>query len=811
MGIITSSCNKDEGLGGSSSIQGYIYNIVYRSDNSSIADTIPIPGERVSIVYGNDEDGPIASKDVRTNKNGMYHFEFLRKGNYVVYAYVPYRNTYNSHEAVPIHVKVGSGTAYAEPIFLRGSSIGGKVMAMYYDKNGNPKRFSPAVEHRVYLKRSGENVILDDARVSDKGFFIFDRVPSGEYVIYTTTELPGDRNNTQTFPLPEGCGWELIFDEDIAIHVANKDTQFLNSRITPLMKDALVDIAVICDADGIVISRPHDHSRIGDNIGNDEIIKVALSGQTMETIAEGLSTKLGFYSSAPIRTMDGKIVGAIRAAMSFDNEALVDRLKNLYNNEVTIFAGKTRINTTFMENGKRLIGTEAPQVIQQKVLRDGEDVEMLINLFGNDYFSIYSPIKDPHTGNIVGMYFTGKSSLEADIAIRSTIISIAIVSVIIFIIAFLISIFSARGVSKPLGQIVILAERFRSGDLTIKREDFNFNGGGELGALVNALSEMVSDQLKIISQVIVTANEVTTHAESLNSLSGENSSTMSNSVSLIKKVSGLCDVNAKAVERSATSVTEMAAGADSVAQMSTNSAESLTKTTQMSKLAANGVSSLVSDIKKVNEKTTENQGKIGMLSNSVAEISNFMGVIATIADQTNLLALNAAIEAARAGEAGRGFAVVAEEVRKLAEDSRDASKSVEKLVGILSRNAGEAISASEQSVAIVSEIMSKAGITVDGLDKAMAEIVNANDSIQSIAAVAEEQAASNSEISRAIKEIEQSTENIALSLVEVNKLSEQAMSMSKTVSESAMQMSQSADDLKSVLAHFQIDKCVKAT
>jgi methyl-accepting chemotaxis protein len=311
-----------------------------------------------------------------------------------------------------------------------------------------------------------------------------------------------------------------------------------------------------------------------------------------------------------------------------------------------------------------------------------------------------------------------------------------------------------------------------------------------------------------MSQVIVTATEVKKQAESLNTLSNENSSTMLNSVSLIKKVSGLCDVNAQAVERSATNVSEMASGADSVAQMSTKSAESLTKTTQMSKLAANGVSSLVNDIKKVNEKTTENQEKIRMLSSSVAEISNFMGVIATIADQTNLLALNAAIEAARAGDAGRGFAVVAEEVRKLAEDSLAASKSVEKLVGLLSRNAGDAISASEQSVTIVREIMSKANTTADGLNNAMSEIVNVNDSIQSIAAVAQEQAASNMEISRAINEIEQSTENIATSLVEVNKLSENAMSMSKSVSDSTHLMAKSADDLKSVLDHFQIDNNV---
>jgi methyl-accepting chemotaxis protein len=207
----------------------------------------------------------------------------------------------------------------------------------------------------------------------------------------------------------------------------------------------------------------------------------------------------------------------------------------------------------------------------------------------------------------------------------------------------------------------------------------------------------------------------------------------------------------------------------------------------------------------IGAKTAESQSKISELVASIAEISNFTGAIQAIAEQTNLLALNAAIEAARAGEAGRGFAVVAEEVRKLADESRSASRSVEGIVSVLRRNAEEAIAVSERSVCVVREIGEMAVGALGDMNGAMTEISSANEATQSIASIAQEQAASTAEMSSVVETVTDSTVSILRKMKELQDLSDRTAAVGHSVSDTAVGMARSVEDLKSVLAQFRID------
>jgi methyl-accepting chemotaxis protein len=548
----------------------------------------------------------------------------------------------------------------------------------------------------------------------------------------------------------------LCESEELARLVNERDLDGLYYFTKPLIDAAKINILVIADAEGVIIARPFDRYRIGDNVGSNPDAEAAFKGKPYELFMSGASTKLGFYCGGPIQ-YNGKMIGTLRAAFSLEDTHFVDQMKTHFGVEASVFAGPTRISTTLQENGKRLVGTDAPQTVIDQVLKGGKDYIDEIELSGHLYFADYVPLEDSGSGKTVGMLFTGKSVNGISAAVKSSVATVGTGMVAVLIVAFVISYWVARKISKPLERIAELSERGSHGDLTITAEDFGYSGQGELGMLVESFSGMIDSQRTVISRVVSTSDLIMDHTATLTAMLQENNDAMHRVRSLTEEVSNLCDANAEAVKRGNLGMSEMAQGANSVAKMSASGAEFLAKTTKISKEAMSSMDNLVGHIGRVDKKTMENQKKIQDLSVSVSEISNFMNVIASIADQTNLLALNAAIEAARAGDIGRGFAVVAEEVRKLAEESRNASNSVEVLVTTLRKSAEDAISTTEDSVEIVKQIMSMARVAVDGLNSGMNEITSANEAIQSIAAVAQEQAAASTDITNAIDAINRST------------------------------------------------------
>lgn len=186
------------------------------------------------------------------------------------------------------------------------------------------------------------------------------------------------------------------------------------------------------------------------------------------------------------------------------------------------------------------------------------------------------------------------------------------------------------------------------------------------------------------------------------------------------------------------------------------------------------------------EKFNEVKVKGTNLEGRAKDITNIVSIVSGISEQTNLLALNASIEAARAGEQGRGFSVVAESIRKLAEQSKDAvleiNANLEQFVAEIKSLVGhidtqyDVLAKETDSLGVVRNISFEANQSVQSVANSMIEtieklnteansIANVYDSVESLAAIAEENSASSEEVSASVinytNEIKKLIENIS--------------------------------------------------
>lgn len=386
--------------------------------------------------------------------------------------------------------------------------------------------------------------------------------------------------------------------------------------------------------------------------------------------------------------------------------------------------------------------------------------------------------------------------------VKDTQLTILTISILTIIIGVTIASLLGRNLGKALQLISKMTEQIAQRNLLV--DPIKIKNKDELGLLATNVNQMAENLRTIIQQVSRTSGQVAASAEELTASTEQTNSAASQVTTSIEEVAKHAEILTANADETANTVNEMSIGVQRVADTTSTVAESAFETTRQANIGNEHILEVIDQMKSIHSSSNKTNEVIKELSNRSNQIGQIIEVITGIAEQTNLLALNAAIESARAGEHGRGFTVVAEEVKKLAEQSRESANQIAELIQATQTDTDQVVEMMNNGIIEVTEGMRLVQETGESFNSILKSIESVSSEIEGVSAISEEMSAGVEQVNASVAEVSHIIKTAAESTAKIALGSEEQLASMNEISTASAALAKMSEDLSDIVKQFKI-------
>ena len=383
---------------------------------------------------------------------------------------------------------------------------------------------------------------------------------------------------------------------------------------------------------------------------------------------------------------------------------------------------------------------------------------------------------------------------------ESVITTTIIVAVIVLLLTCVCGFLLLRTISSSVDMILTNLRKIAQGDLRIH---LSTDSGDEFAQMADETNKMLENIRNMAKTIQKTAESVADASGTLTNTAEQSAHATQSVAQSITEVAEASHGQMDSVAEAKHQVHAFTRGLSDAASAIENVADDIEHTSQKAEEGNQLVVATVDQMNAIADTVVSSSEVVAKLGERSKEIGNIVEVISGISGQTNLLALNAAIEAARAGEHGHGFAVVAEEVRKLAEESQNASKQIGDLIRAIQEETEEAVTAMETGRTEAEKGRENVAATGEGFSEILSMIRRIQENAGSIKATMDDLGQRATKIDTATGEIHDAASKVASESQTVSAATEEQAAGMEEIAASSRGLSDMAHELNTAAAKFK--------